>query len=132
MSDNRITDLSTTAEDVAMTLSGGNPGAIRVLAEWFNTSPLALIEVLILDSKRLYDHHIWNLYKMCGYDIERFKYHVAVELPNQETGILSVTGPHAPRLHDKEFWQKRTYGQPGAFWALENPPLETHYEYPIK
>ena len=121
-----------TAVDLVFALCGGNSGALRVLAEWFHSSPMAVIEMLSLDTKRLYDNRIWELYELCGQDIERFKYHVLTELPNQETGELSVSGPHSPDFDDKEFWQKRRSGQPGSFWALENPPSEANYEYPIK
>lgn len=131
-SQDRITRLDITAVDLVSALCGGNPGALRVLAEWFHSSPMAVIEMLSLDTKRLYDNRIWDLYKLCGQDIERFKYHVLTELPNQETGQLSVSGPHSPDFDDKEFWEKRRFGQPGSFWALENPPSEANYEYPIK
>lgn len=128
----RITSLDITLVDFFYALSNGNAGAMQVLLEWFNSSPSAVVEMLVLDNKRLYDHHIWELYRLCGKDIERFKYHVSVELPNQETGVLSVTGPFAPDSDDKEFWVKRSFGRPGSFWALESPPTEMNYVYPIE
>jgi hypothetical protein len=131
-SQDRITSLTMTGPELISALCCSNPGALRVLAEWFHSSPMAVIEMLSLDTKRLYDNRIWDLYKLCGMDIERFKYHVQVELPNQETGELSVTGPHSPDFKDKEFWVKRRFGKSGSFWALENPPSEANYEYPIK
>ena len=113
-------------------LSEENPGAINVLIQWIESDPMALLAILILDSKRLYGSHIWMVYKdVCSEDIERFKYHVQVELPNQETGQLSVIGPFAPSLEDKEFWEKRKSGKPGSYWALDNPPTSRKYEYPI-
>lgn len=131
-SQDRITSLTTTPAEVITTLCGGNPGALTVLLTWFRSSPFAMIEVLTLDTKRLYDHHIWEVYKyVCGEDFERFKYHVMVELPHQDTGELSVTGPYSPSLNNKEFWEKRRFGKPGSYWALENPPTEPDYEYPI-
>ncbi len=130
-SQDRIQSMQISFLEMVTILSGGIPGAVRVLVEWFNTSPTAPLEMLVLDSKRLYDHRIWELYKLCGCDIERFKYHVQVELPNQETGELSVTGPHTPDLGDKDFWEKRRFGEPGSFWALETPPSCSDYEYPI-
>lgn len=124
-------DMSTV--EVVTTLSEGNPGATRVLIQWLNSGPMAPIEMLGLDTKRLYGSRIWEIYAdVCGGDLERFKYHVAVELPNQETGVLSVTGPLAPRFEDKEFWRKRNSGKPGADWALDVPPDTPLYEYPIK
>lgn len=130
-SQGRITSQHLSPVDLVSALSGGNAGAMTVLVEWLKSSPMAIIEMLIIDGKRLYEHRIWDLYKLCGRDIERFKYHVAVELPNQETGELSVTGPYSPDFDNKEFWEKRRFGQPGSFWALENPPSETDYKYPI-
>ena len=129
----RITNLSATPIDVIITLSEGNPGAVMVLSKWHSSSPMAIIEMLILDTKRLYGPRIWELYKdVCGEDFERFKYHVQVELPNQETGVLSVTGPFSPDFDDTSFWEKRTSGRPDSFWALDNPPTESDYVYPIK
>lgn len=118
---------------VVFALSEGNPGAATVISKWLASSPMAIFEILMLDSKRLYGHRVWELYKdVCGEDLERFRYHVGVELPNQETGQLMVSGPYSPDLNDKDFWTKRSFGQPGSFWALKNPPSERDYEYPIK
>lgn len=129
----RITSFEMTVVDVMLALSGGNPGAFRVLTEWFRSDPtVAIPEMVTLDTKRLYDSRIWDLYKLCGQNIERFKYHVLIELPHQETGQVSVSGPLSPSFDDKEFWTKRRFGRPGSFWALENPPTETNYEYPIQ
>lgn len=113
-------------------LSGGNLLAIDILIQWVKSDPTAQVAILTLDSKRLYDSRIGMLYTdVCGEDIERFKYHVQVELPNQETGQLSVTGPLSPSFENKEFWETRKNGKPGSYWALDNPPTSREYEYPI-
>lgn len=133
MSGDRITDLNMTLPQVICELSEGNPGAVRVLAELLGKDASGFMSVLGCDSKRLYGSRIWMLYKdVCGEDIERFRYHLDVELPNQETGQLSVTGPHAPPFGDegKPFWAARKFGKPESFWALENPP-GCGYRYPL-
>lgn len=134
LSQGRITMSSLgTPSDFISALSENNPGAIHVLLEWIssNPGPEVILEMLVIDGKRLYGQGIWDLYKLCGNDIERFKYHVLTELPNQETGQLSVTCPYRPNPNDSAFWEKRRFGKPGSFWALENPPSEADYAYPI-
>lgn len=119
--------------DVVLALAENLPGAIEVVGRCIKSDPLGFLAVLPLDSKRLYGKRIWELYLLCGEDIERFKYHYRVELPNQETGELRVNGAIEYELTiDDKFWAKRRFGKPGSFWALENPPFERKYEYPIK
>jgi hypothetical protein len=124
------------AQDVILALGENHPGAIVVVGKWIMSNPLGLMEVLLLDTKHLYGERIWELYCLCDEDLERFKYHVDVELPDQETGKISATGPYAPRYDDKkaleDFWEKRSFGKPGSFWALEHPPSERAYKYPIR
>lgn len=135
MSGNRITSPDMTLSEVVYTLSDGNPGAITVLTELVVSNPLGILELFLMDSKRLYGSRIWELYKnVCGKDLERFKYHLEMELPNQETGVLTVTGPHSLALEETEFWAKRQGGHadPGSWWALKDHPTDPHYDYPIK
>ena len=133
MSSDRITDLNCTVTDIIADLSEGNPGVMRVLVEILqDEKPGGIFRLLNFDTKRLYGSRIWELFSdVCGKDIQRFKYHVDVELPNQETGELSVSGPWAPSLGNEEWWQRRQFGEPGSFWALEEPPTDPYYEYPI-
>lgn len=132
MSKDRITGLDMSLLEILSALSEGNPGALRVLMELFGDGA-GFLDVLGCDSKRLYGSRIWMLYKdVCGEDIERFRYHLQVELPNQENGELYITGPHAP-LFGKEseaFWAARKYWKPGSFWALQNPPGRG-YRFPL-
>lgn len=132
MSNDRIR-IDMTVPEILYTLSEGNPGALTVLMDWMQSSDIALFQVLTLDSKKLYGSRIWELYKdICGEDLDRFKYHVLTELPNQETGILSVSGTYSPDFDDSEFWERRRFGTPNSFWALEHPPVSADYEFPIK
>ena len=133
MSKDRITGLNMSILEIMGALSEGNPGALRVLTELFGEDGRGFPDVIGCDSKRLYGSRIWVLYKdVCGEDIRRFRYHLQVEPPNQETGELSVTGPHAPRfdVDDSAFWAARAFGKPGSFWALQNPPGRG-YRFPL-
>lgn len=122
--------------EAAFALTGGSAGPIRVLAmmagRYHGIELFALFN--ILDSKRLYDEHIWELFQACGQDLARFVYHLAVELPNQETGVLpGPTGPYAPDSSEiGAFMAARQYGRPGSFWALQNPPTSPYYDWPIR
>lgn len=128
-------DLNISMAALMAKLAGGNPGATNVLLQAMAKEPLSFLTV---DSKGLYDSEIWLLYSdVCGEDIDRFLYHLGVELPDQETGGLSVTGPWSSGLGD-EWWKARTHGAENLragglrrFWALENPPTERDYAYPI-
>ena len=132
MSKDRI-GLNMNILEIMIALSEGNPGALRVLSDLLGEDGSGFLDVLNCDSKRLYGPRIWMLYKdVCGEDIHRFRYHLQVELPNQETGELSITGPHAP-LFGKDsstFWSARKFGKPGSFWALQNPPGRS-YRFPL-
>ncbi len=132
--DCRITENSDTSiPGMIAALSGGNIGAMNVIMEWIERDgPMAFPAILtVLDMKHLYDHHIWVVYSdVCGRDIDRFIYHVSMELPNQVTGKLSTSGPYRSQVND-EFYKKRTFGTPGSYWALQEPPHDPNYAYPI-
>ena len=119
--------------DIVKSLSEGVPGSMKVVMESFDKSPLFLLS---LDSKHLYGKQIWELYKnVCGEDMERFSYHVDMELPCQVCGKLDISGPYAARMSEAELtehFEARKFGKPGYFWALENPPEKSNYDYPIK
>ena len=133
MDKDRITGLDMSIFEIVGALSEGNPGALRVLMELFGKDGAGFLDVFGCDSKRLYGSRIWMLYKdVCGEDIERFRYHLQVELPNQVNGKLSITGPHAPVFGEDNsaFWAARKFGKPGSFWALQNPPGRG-YRFPL-
>lgn len=136
MSKERVT-LDMNVNEMFYALSEGNPGASMVLMSLFGNGE-GLMDVLMCDSRRLYGERIYRLYnEVCNGDIERLRYHICVELPNQETGQLAVTGPFSPDCRfgfdspeSKKFWESRKFGKPGSFWALKNPP-GCGYAYPL-
>lgn len=133
MSDTRIKS-TMTIDDMIDSLAEGNPGAVEVLYEWiqYRGVDTAIFEMLELDVKHLYGHRIWVLYRdVCDEDIERFMYHVMVELPDQRTGDVSPSGPFRPSRGNTDWWERRAFGIPGSFWALMRPPTDPNYEYPI-
>lgn len=87
----------------------------------------------------LYGNHILELYELCDCNLERFVYHACVELPQQRTGKLTfifppyslIMGLHSGSLNLDRHTKARQYGQPGSFWALQDPPAEKDYEFPI-
>ena len=92
--------------------------------------------VQVMDRKRLYGTRIIQLYRLCNNDVERFKYHLYVELPNQETGEIAVYGKTYVDVDPKTkeghaFFERRQYWRPGDFWGLLNPPTQLAYDYPI-
>jgi hypothetical protein len=122
--------------DAFYTLSEGNPGALRVLMELMNSGPSGFLEVLGLDSRHLYGHHIWQVYKdVCGEDLARFRYHIQMELPCQICGSVAITGPYAAGLgfgeESRKFFAARKFWKPGSYWGLENPPDNPNYRYPL-
>lgn len=126
-------ELEMSVTEAIAALGGDNYGSLSALMACLMTEPLALSSFLTIDGKHLYDEHIWKVFKhVCGEDPARFLYHVQVELPDQETGELRITGPYSTQIEDtKAFFAKRTFGKPGSYWALEHPPTDRNYEYPI-
>ncbi len=117
---------------IFLALTSGHTGAVTVLAHWKRIDPQALLHIeTILDGKGLYDEHIWDVYLLCDRDINRFIYHVSMELPDQRTGKVTISGKYQRQVDIKEFLAKRTFGRPGSYWGLKNPPREPHYSYPI-
>lgn len=103
-----------------------------LLTKWCLSSPDAIEEIRILHAKGWSGLEVWELFLACGQNLERFRYHVTTELPDRDTGKLTlVSGKYAPEPGDREFWRKRAYGRPGSYWALKNPPIKVDYEYPI-
>jgi hypothetical protein len=116
--------------DMLMAMSEENPGALTVLLKLLNGED-GFFKILLLDSKKLYGSDIWVLYKdICGENLNRFIYHIDMELPDQDTGELGIMGPYSIDT-DKEFWDLREFGKPKSFWALENPPTNAYYTFPI-
>lgn len=132
---NRLTDVTgMTWREVFKVLTNNHSGSVAVLTEcWKSMDALSFVGFLSsIDKKRLYDERIWELFVLCGKNIERFIYHVDIELPNQETGEwMGTTGPHNALIENPAFIAARQFGRPGSFWALKHPPTDPNYEYPI-
>lgn len=77
MANERLTDINMTTRDAVMKMSGGNPGAVRVLVsllenDWHGVPGFFLM--LNLDSMNVYGPEIWVLFKdCCGQDMERME-----------------------------------------------------------
>lgn len=125
-------NFSDSGADLLQKMGEGHARATQLLSTMLNAD--RFMNVLALDSARLYGSRIWDLYQICGEDMERFVYHLDMELPNQATGKLWVTGPYWVDMTEEEqesHVAARQFGKPGSFWALENPPTDPNYEYPI-
>lgn len=132
-----------TVMDALMLLIEGSYGATKVMGPVMGSLGADAGGFLtVMDKKRLYGHAIAGLFALCGGDtdnvddIERFKYHVCVELPNQQTGEIGIYGPYFEDLDveteaGREFFLRRQFWKPGSFWGLEYPPTERNYEFPI-
>ena len=115
-------------------LTDGHAGSLAVLRRLVQIDKIEVI--FVMDFKHLYGKKIWELYSsICGQDIDRLIYHVNMELPCQICGRFGIMGIDQPPEITEEILNHirfRTFGKPGSFWALENPPQKPNYEYPIK
>lgn len=131
----RIDSLHITTGEMLEKIAEGNIGALTVLMQLMRKEN-GIMVVLGLDSKHLYGHHIWEVFKnVCGQDIERFLYHVSMELPCQICGSVSITGPYAASLgfgeESMKYFDARRSWKPGSYWGLQNPPTNPNYRYPL-
>lgn len=58
----RITNLNSTAMDIVVKLSDGNPGAVTVLMKMLQ-DPMNLLAILLFDTFSIYGSNIWIAYK---------------------------------------------------------------------
>ena len=102
---------------------------------------LERLAIYTLKEKKLFGESIGQLlYEVCGSDMERFIYHILMELPYQETGefgtdpFFKIFLTHNEFDHEiaKKHIETRKFGKPNSLWALKNPPTDPHYEYPIE
>lgn len=117
-------------------LADGNIGAMNILMELATKRPEDMLAIVSnLDSKHLYGTNLYEVYvKVCGSDMDRFLYHLYMELPCQLCGEIGFTGPHLADMNEEEFSahaSARQFGKPGTYWALQDPPDNPDYEYPI-
>jgi len=121
-------------EAALQALSGGDRDAIGVLMECSVELGGGVFEVFLssINEKRLFDNRIVKLYELCGRDVQRFIYHIDIELPNQETGEWGMSGPYVVQcMRTPGFSHARRFGKPNSYWALEHPPTDPHYRYPL-
>jgi hypothetical protein len=115
-------------------LTDGHAGSLALLRRLVQIDKIEVI--LVMDVKHLYGEKIWELYsKICGQDMDRFIYHVKMELPCQICGMFGIMDINEPPEITEEILNHirfRKFGKPGSFWALENPPEKSNYEYPIQ
>ncbi len=85
--------------------------------------------VSMLIAKGLKGSRIWELYEtICGRDMDRFIYHIILELPCQCSGTLyMIPADYAKEIgltreSVENHFRFRQYGEPNSFWALEEPP----------
>lgn len=97
---------------------------------------LQIIELICL--KHLRGSRVWELYEeICGRQMDRFIYHVMLELPCQCCGRFNfipveyATSMGFSEASAKSHWLARQHGKPNSFWALEDPPTERNYQFPI-
>jgi hypothetical protein len=136
--ENRLNDSHNLAECAAL-LTDGVYAVVKLMGTLLQglDAQQAGELVVIMDLKRLYGIRILELFRMCNSDIERFRYHVYVELPNQETGEVDVVYalPYftvdPTTKEGQAFFERRQFGRPNEFWGLVHPPTQMEYRYPI-
>jgi uncharacterized membrane protein len=106
------------------------PGAVAVLLGCRDMLGSAINTLLVtLDIKHFYGTRLWELFTYCQEDYARFIYHVCIELPEQISGHWLV--PDDPRYQTAEFVALRQFGRAGSYWALQNPPDDGGYQFPL-
>ncbi len=69
----RITaDMS--VQDMLITMSEGNPGALTCMMQMMTSDPMALLDILLFDSMGIYGSKIYMVWNdCCGRDMAKFK-----------------------------------------------------------
>lgn len=72
MAKKRITaDMS--IDDMVVTMSEGNPGALTCMVNMLNYNPMALLDILFFDTMEIYGSKIYMLWNdCCGRDMDKF------------------------------------------------------------
>jgi hypothetical protein len=116
-------------------LAEGDPKSLAILRRLFARDRTAVSMIM---AKGLTGSRIWDLYEaICGKSLERFIYHVNLELPCQCCGRLYLMpcdyaqAAGLTREGVENHLRMRQNGKPNSFWAFEGPPSEKDYEYPI-
>ena len=64
MANTRIT-ANMTIKEVLITMSDGNPGALTCMMTMLDSDPLALLDILVLDSLEIYGSKLYMLWNDC-------------------------------------------------------------------
>jgi hypothetical protein len=94
--------------------------------------------VTIMDCKHLYGKRIYKLFvTTCGKDVDRFIYHIKMELPCQICGsfVLAMMepmdDPKSIDVYAHKMARQFAQGKSNSFWGLEPHPEDPNYSYPI-
>ena len=61
-------------EEMLITMSEGNPGALTCMMQMMNSDPMALLDILLFDSMGIYGSKIYMVWNdCCGRDMKKFK-----------------------------------------------------------
>lgn len=61
-------------QDMLITMSEGNPGALTCMMQMMNSDPMALLDILLFDSMGIYGSKIYMVWNdCCGRDMAKFK-----------------------------------------------------------
>ncbi len=73
MENTRITsDMS--IEEMLVTMSEGNPGALTFMIQMLNSDPMAFLDILLFDSMGIYGSKIYMVWNdCCNRDMRKFK-----------------------------------------------------------
>lgn len=124
-----------TSSAIISTLTSNDPSSLKALRACYSmlgeSGCFAFFRAV--DDKCLYGQRIGELFQLCGNDPRRFMYHVTCELPNQKTGVWQLMpGPHYLVCNNGPFKSARmSRVKPNSFWALQKPPINPDYDYPI-
>ena len=60
-------------DDMVVTMSEGNPGALTCMVNMLNYNPMALLDILFFDTMEIYGSKIYMLWNdCCGRDMDKF------------------------------------------------------------
>lgn len=116
-------------------LAEGDPKSLAIIRRLIARDRMVIAAII---AKGLRGSRIWELYEtICGRNMDRFMYHIYLELPNQSSGRLELMPADfadnigLTREGVENHFRVRQNGKPNSFWAFEDPPSEKDYEYPI-
>lgn len=61
-------------QDVLITMSEGNPGALTCMMQMLQTNPMSFMDILLFDKMGIYGSKIYMVWNdCCGRDMKKFK-----------------------------------------------------------